>query len=150
MKNSRLPIQVLVFPYYFDCDSNSFAYCLFKRKDLKVWQGIAGGVESDETIEFAANREAREEAGIAKGKIMALDTVCSMPSIAIKSDFLDKNILIIKEYSFGIEATSKDINISDEHLQYEWFTYNDAKEKLFWDSNKTALWELDYRLTHKI
>lgn len=144
----RLPIQVLVFPYYFD--GNSFKYCLFKRKDLNVWQGIAGGVEADETIESAAQREAREEAGITKGKIMALDAVCSIPSIAIKNDFLDKNILIIKEHSFGIETTSKDINISDEHLIYEWFAYNDAKEKLFWDSNKTALWELDYRLTHKI
>lgn len=144
----RLPIQVLVFPYYFD--GGSFKYCLFKRKDLNVWQGIAGGVEVNETIESAAQREAREEAGITKGKIMALDTVCSIPSIAIKNDFLDKNILIIKEHSFGIETTSKDINISDEHLIYEWFAYNDAKEKLFWDSNKTALWELDYRLTHKI
>lgn len=144
----RLPIQVLVFPYYFD--GNVFKYCLFKREDLKVWQGIAGGVEANETIEFAAKREAREEAGITNGKIMALDTVCSIPSIAIKKDFLDKDILIIKEHSFGIETTSEDINMSDEHLQYEWLTYNDARERLFWDSNKTALWELDYRLTHKI
>lgn len=145
---TRLPIQVLVFPYYFD--GNVFKYCLFKREDLKIWQGIAGGVEAGETIESAAQREAREEAGITKGKIMALDTVCSIPSIAIKKDFLDKNVLIIKEHSFGIETMSKDINISGEHLQYEWLTYNDAKEKLFWDSNKTALWELDYRLTRKI
>ncbi len=144
----RLPIQVLVFPYYFD--SNSFKYCLFKREDLKVWQGIAGGVEAGETIEFAAKREAREEAGITRGKIIALDTVCSIPSIAINKDFLDKNILIVKEHSFGIETINKDINISDEHLQYKWFAYNDAEEKLFWDSNKTALWELNYRLTHKI
>lgn len=145
---ARLPIQVLVFPYYFD--GNSFKYCLFKREDLQVWQGIAGGVEADETIESAAKREAREEAGITNGKIMVLDTVCSIPSIAIKKDFLDKNILIVKEHSFGMEIASKDINISHEHVQYEWFTYNDAKEKLLWDSNKTALWELDYRLTHKI
>ena len=143
----RQPIQVLVLPYFFD--GNSFKYCLFKRKDLKVWQAIAGGVEASETIESAALREAKEEAGITNGKIMNLDTVCSIPSIAIKKDFLDKNILIIKEYSFGIETTTQDINISDEHVQYEWFVYNDAKEKLFWDSNKTALWELDYRLTHK-
>ena len=30
--------------------------------------------------------------------------------------------------------------------QYEWFTFDEAYEKLEFDSNKTALWELNQRL----
>jgi len=37
-----------------------------------------------------------------------------------------------------------------EHLKYQWFTYDDAMEKLNWDSNKTALWELNYRIENKL
>lgn len=145
---SRIPAQVLVFPYYFN--GISFEYCLFKRKDLKVWQGVAGGVEFGESVEYAAQREVEEEAGIKNGKIFPLETVCSMPSIAISDDFIKKNISIVKEYSFGIKLSNKNIKISNEHLKFKWFNYNEAAKKLFWDSNKTALWELNYKLNNKI
>ena len=28
----------------------------------------------------------------------------------------------------------------------EWLTYEDAKKKLKWDSNRNALWELNWKL----
>lgn len=37
----RLPKQVLIIPYRII--NNKIQYCIFKRKDLKVWQWISGG-----------------------------------------------------------------------------------------------------------
>ena len=41
---------------------------------------------------------------------------------------------------------NNDIKLSSEHKQYEWFTFDEAYEKLQFDSNKTSLWELNQRL----
>ena len=35
---------------------------------------------------------------------------------------------------------------SHEHDQVEWLDYGEARGKLTWDSNRTALWELGERL----
>ena len=61
----------------------------------------------------------------------------------------DKNIFVIPEYTFGFECNSK-INISHEHIKFEWLKYSDAIKKLTWDSNKTALFELNCLLQSKI
>ncbi len=59
----RAPFQVLVIP--FKKEDNDFLYGVFLRKDLKIWQFIAGGGEDyDKSIYEAARREAYEEAGI--------------------------------------------------------------------------------------
>jgi len=46
----RSPYQVLVFPYCLK-DTGEITYCIFKRRDLNVWQGIAGGGEDYEIIQ---------------------------------------------------------------------------------------------------
>jgi len=38
------------------------------------------------------------------------------------------------------------IAISPEHTSYRWLSYDEAARLLRWDSNKTALWELNERL----
>ena len=57
----------------------------------------------------------------------------------IKNEYSTDNCL-----TFAIE--NSDIKLSNEHKQYGWFTYDDAYKKLEYDSNKTALWELNQRL----
>ena len=49
----RKPVQVLVLPYR-HC-KNKIQFALFKRADLNVWQGIAGGVEEGESVFEAYN-----------------------------------------------------------------------------------------------
>jgi len=41
---------------------------------------------------------------------------------------------------------SEDIFISHEHGCFEWVDYSTAKERLRYDSNKVALWELDNKI----
>ena len=38
------------------------------------------------------------------------------------------------------------ISLSSEHDSFEWLRYEEAFERLTWDSNRVALWELSERL----
>ena len=143
----RAPFQILVFPYL-KTKSGNIKYCIFKRKDLKTWQGIAGGGENEESPIETAKRETFEEAGIStKNKFIQLSSIASIPVEAISGFIWGKDTLVIPEYSFGVEVRNKDISLKDEHTKYEWMSFEEGLEKLEWDSNKTALWELNYRLT---
>lgn len=144
----RSPYQILIFPFYRQDDE--LLYALFKRKDLKAWQGIAGGGEEGETPIETATREAYEEAGISpKSKMIQLSSITSIPVVNISGFIWGEDVLVIPEFSFGVELTSKTMKISHEHSICQWFTYEEAMKKLKWDSNKTALWELNYRIQNK-
>lgn len=54
--------------------------------------------------------------------------------------------MVIPEHSFGFEC-KEEIVLSYEHTECVWLTYEDALKKLKWDSNRTALYELNCRLT---
>lgn len=148
MSKNRAPLQVLVF--LFHRNDNIIEYCLFKRADLKVWQGISGGVKLDEKLTAAAQREIKEETGIMSGNLISLTSQFSIPSIMVKKDFLDRGILIVEEHSFGLEVFSKEITLSNEHSEYKWLEYKKAFNCLHWDSNRTALWELNYRIQNNL
>lgn len=45
---------------------------------------------------------------------------------------------------------TKDISLSKEHFNYKWLCFEEAVTLLKWDSNKTALWELNKRLLNQI
>lgn len=143
----RKPIQILVIPYRKNTKLNCIEYCLFLREDLNVWQGIAGGVEDNETVEQSARREMFEESNIPyNSDLIELSSFVSMPSINISGTRWEKKIYIVKEYSFGVRADNIKVEISDEHKSFKWVDYSDAMKLLRWDSNKNALWELNERL----
>lgn len=131
----RKPIQVLVFPYRHNKDNIEFA--IFKRKDLNVWQGIAGGVEEKETILEACKREANEEAGIPLEKTVNF----------INGNFQWGNdIFNVTEYCFGVCVDKIILTLSSEHTEMRWVNYETAFKLFEWDSNRNALWELNERI----
>ena len=140
----RAPFQILVLPY--KKKTKGYEFCIFRREDMGVWQGIAGGGEDDEKPIVAAKRESLEEAGIADGKLTQLDSINSIPVEAISGFIWGDDVIVIPEYSFGIESKDGKIVIAREHTEYKWVTFKEAHDKLEWDSNKTALWELNHRL----
>lgn len=140
----RAPFQILVLPY--KKKAKEYEFCIFKRKDMGVWQGIAGGGEDGEKPIVAARRESLEEAGISGGKFTRLDSVSSIPVETISGFIWGDDVLVIPEYSFGVELQDGKIIIEREHTEYKWMTFKEAHDKLEWDSNKTALWELNHRL----
>ncbi|MBY6038098.1 NUDIX domain-containing protein [Fictibacillus nanhaiensis] len=146
----RAPYQVLVLPYI--VDENTVKYAVFNRADDRYWQGIAGGGEEGETIIEAARREAFEEAGLTSDlSFLRLDSISSIPVEHVVGTFLwGDEVYVINEYSFGVEVLKKDLSLSKEHSFYKWVSYDEALSLLKWDSNKTALWELNRRVLKQI
>lgn len=140
----RAPFQVLVFPFFKEGDK--YLYAIFKRTDLNIWQAIAGGGEDNEDPITAAKREANEEAQInQESNFIRLSSMTTIPAKNIRG--LQWNeIVMIPEIAFGVELSDKNLNMSHEHTQYSWLEFSEALEKLKYDSNKSALWELNYRL----
>lgn len=145
---SRQPINILAFPYFVN-DEKKIEYAIFKRADCGFWQGISGGVESEETIFETVKREVFEEAGILVNEnIIKLDSIASIKANVFNHKW-DKSVFVVTEYSFGIEVMNKNIRLSHEHSDYKWLSYDEAVKYLKHDSNKTALWELNERILRK-
>ena len=145
----RAPFQILAIPYKI-MDSIPF-YCVFHRADFDQWQFIAGGGEDDETPLQAATREIYEEGGVNAGNIIELKAMCYIPTDIFPKKYLDnweENTYVVPEYSFGFDC-AEDIKLSHEHTECIWLTYEEARSKLKWDSNRTALYELDCRLKNR-
>jgi len=148
---SRAPFQVLVFPFKFD--KQEILYCVLKRNNETggYWQVIAGGGEENETELEAAKREALEEALIPPDcNFLKLNSMATIPVVNVSGFLWGPKLLVIPEYSFGVDVKNGSIKISTEHSDFKWLCYEEARKILKWDSNRNALWELNYRLTHNL
>ncbi len=142
----RAPFQILAIPYRMV--DGALKYCVFHRSDCDEWQFIAGGGEDAETPLEAAKREAFEEGGVRSDAWIELKSMSYLPVTAISEKcrrHWSEDTYVIPEYSFGFECRD-DIKISREHAECVWLTYDEAMKKLKWDSNRTALYELNCRL----
>ena len=145
----RSAFQILAIPYRI-IDGTPF-YCVFHRADFDQWQFIAGGGEEDETPFEAAKREVFEEGGVLSDKWVELKSLSYIPAAVISEKHRvcwSKDTYVIPEYTFGFECKG-DIKLSHEHTECVWLTYDEAAGKLKWDSNRTALYELNCRLRDK-
>lgn len=142
----RAPFQILAIPYRII--NGQLQYCVFHRADFDQWQFIAGGGENNETPLDAAKREALEEGGVQSDKWVELESLSYLPVIIISEkhrQYWSKDTYVIPEYTFGFEC-NEEIKLSYEHTECVWVTYDEAAKKLKWDSNRTALYELNCRL----
>ncbi len=143
----RACFQVLVLPYMIE--NNSVQFGVFHRSDMNVWQFIAGGGEDDGTHIQAAKREAFEEAGIINtDKFYKLDTLCSIPvcTFGDHAKFGDEDCFVVNEYSFAVNVSNPVFTIANEHTEYKWLDYDSTVKLLKYDSNRTALFELNKRI----
>ena len=145
---ARAKYQVLALPY--KKQDGKILYCIFKRSDMDAWQFIAGGGEDEDASPLAAaKREAYEEARISPDeKYNMLETTCSISTECFPKSRRIWGVacLVIPEYCFAVEITDTDIKISGEHTRFDWADYQTAMRRLKYDSNKTALWELDNKI----
>lgn len=139
----REPYQILSIPYRIVDGMPLF--CIFRRSDSDYWQFIAGGGENGEIPIEAAKRETTEEIGVEPKNIKQLTCVAYVPAEVIaesRRQHWDKNTFVIPEYSFAFECDLEPI-LSNEHTEYKWLTYNEARKLLKWDSNKVAMYEIN-------
>ena len=149
---ARQPLQVIVIPFK-ESENVGYQFAVFHRADDSMWQFIAGGAEDDETAEQTARREAEEEAGIPKGaRFFRLDSRASVPKTAFSpTEHWSKDIVVVPEYSFAVDVSGQELDLSDEHDKVSWLSFKEATRRLTWESNRIALWELNERLnTDKI
>lgn len=143
----RAQFQVIVFPYRLSA-GDGFEYCIFKRRDCGAWQAISGGGEAMETPLETARRESCEEVGICNEEhFTELDSIGQIPVEKIGGRIWGDEVTSVPEHSFGVAFTGTEIQLSEEHTEFMWLSYDLAIEKLTFDTNKVALTELHSRLT---
>ena len=143
---ARSRYQVLVIPYFLN--HGEPVYGVFRRRDMGLWQFISGGGEdTDASIEASARRETMEETGLS-GDFLRLDTCCSIPANCFRDseELWGRDCFVVPEYAFALRVDQKNITLSEEHTEYRWADYETVRGLLQYDSNRTALWELDRRL----
>ena len=96
----------------------------------------------------AAKREAWEEARISPDhSFKRLDSQASIPvENPDRRKLWGENVLVIPEYCFAVEVERSVVKISEEHTEYRWLGFSEARDLLRLMSNKIALWELNQRL----
>ena len=142
----RAPFQILAIP--FKRVDGDLKYCVFHRADHDQWQFLSGGGEDEETPEEAAKREISEESGLSTAELIPLRSMCFMPTEIFPKRYLENwpsDTYVIPEFAFAFECRDA-IRLSQEHLECAWLSCEEAKARLKWDSNRTALYELDCRL----
>lgn len=142
-KKYKIPTSVLVVIY-----NKELEVLLLHRKDRKnFWQSVTGSIELKESPYEAAIREVKEETSI-DTKIYPLQDWHLSNQYKIYSHWRNRyapgtthNI----EHIFGLEVP-KDIIIKlepKEHIDYDWLSIKDAKEKVFSWTNRLAIEKLD-------
>ena len=143
----RQPHNVLVIPFfYMRVGKQNPLFCVLQRADEGWWQWVSGGVETGESLADAALRESEEETGL-QGILFSLDARAFVrKTVFAAHTFWPSNLYLVEEHAFALEVTTPTITLSDEHTAYDWLDYEGAFECLRWQSNQTALWELNERI----
>jgi dATP pyrophosphohydrolase len=144
----REPLTVLV--QIFHTRQGGPRYAIFRRADDGNWQSVSGGVETGETTADTARRETAEETTLsAANPLYRLDMTSGVEKACFTaSQHWPDTLYIVRKHYFALDATEDDTEIvlSAEHSEFQWATYEQAYQKLRYDDDKTALWELDTRL----
>ncbi len=141
----RSPIQILAIPYRYV--GGELEVCVFHRANVDQWQFVSGGAEDDETPEAAARREIWEETGIS-AEPRRLTSMCHISADIYSpaaTAHWPHDLHVVPEYSFAF-ACPDEIVLSPEHTDCVWMPAAEARARLTWDSNRTALYELECRL----
>ncbi|MFP4368751.1 MAG: NUDIX domain-containing protein [Candidatus Kapaibacterium sp.] len=114
-------------------ETGRMLYLLLKRSaDIDVypslWQVITGRIEPGESALNAAIRELKEESGFAAEKIWCLPFVTS---------FFDPYQDMIKFAPvFGVISEFSEPELSEEHSDFAWLSYDSAYERLLLPSHR--------------
>jgi len=121
--------------YVFNLLDNDPSFLILKRNHNKIyehlWQGVAGKIEKGETAWQTAIRELKEETGLDPYRMFIADHISKF--YEVKGDRI--NLVPV----FGIEVNSKDVILSEEHIEYKWVNFNEARDILAWNGQKEGL-----------
>jgi bis(5'-nucleosidyl)-tetraphosphatase len=102
------------------------------------WDFPKGKIEEGETKQEAALRELMEETGLTA----EIDDTFEETFQYVFTDY-DGQLAQKTVYFFVGKANSRDVKLSDEHIDYTWLSYKDAVEQLTYDNAKELLKKAD-------
>ena len=149
MTRYKQPVSVLVVIY-----TAAREVLLLERADHPgYWQSVTGSCEAGETLLETAIREVREETGL-DASLYALSNWQSQNIYEIYPQWQYRyppGITHNTEHVFGLQLPHPiDIQLAPrEHLNYQWLAWQDAAEKVFSPSNRTAILELPQPVQRK-
>lgn len=110
-------------------------YLMLKRSTGKhyehLWQGVAGKIEKGETATQTVIRELEEETGKKPVKVFVADHIASF------YDARKDRIQMVP--IFGIEVENSEVQLSEEHSDYKWVSFDEALDLLTWKGQKEGL-----------
>jgi len=128
----RINVQVFIF-----CKNPSLKVLILKRTPERsgYWQPVCGGVEKGEELLESALREAYEETGIRDIK-----SIVDLKYTFVYKEIKNGVLMEMQDFCFAVEVENIfDVKLSDEHEEYKWCSYIEAKEYLKWEHNLIAL-----------
>jgi len=118
-------------------------FLLLKRADDQIypgiWQCVTGKIKLGEKPYQTALRELTEETGLSAKKLWVVDQV----NHYYEAGEDRMNLIPI----FGVVVNSKDVNLSKEHLDFQWCSIDEADRLLLWDQQKSGAQKFDKMLT---
>lgn len=127
----RSTTKVQVHIYCFDPDSSVPVFLVLRRPEDRGgwWQPVTGNVDPGEHLGACAAREVWEETGISEiSELNDVDTYT-----------FEKEGAQISETVFGAAVKGRDVTLSEEHLEYQWLPYEEARALLHWPGNQAGL-----------
>lgn len=129
-------ISNLIEAHIFSETKNGIKYLLLKRSEKVIypglWQPVTGKIKKNETAYAAALREIKEETGIIPEKLWV------MPNVNSFYNHEKDSINFMPVFGALIDFNKK-IKISGEHIEYGWFTPEEAKKLLAWHGQKKSV-----------
>lgn len=135
----RVPLQVLVYPVTF---SRHGAQVLLLKRNQKrggFWQGVTGAPFENEALSDAALRELREETGFEVERVVEVRFSYSFPVPREYRHLYSDDVSEIVEHVFFVETDGSAPVLSAEHDEWRWCSFQEARQMLAWEENKTAL-----------
>lgn len=113
-------------------EKNALKFLLLQYRG-KYWEFARGHIEPDESAIETAKREIKEETGLGRLKFIDNFQTQSAWQYAQDGQLVDKEVTL-----FLAESQNREVDISHEHIGYEWLTAREALNRITFDNSKKA------------
>ena len=125
--------------------NNTYHVLLLKRNSQHLnntWCYIGGGIEAGETAIDAVYREIREETGITELELYSANQFDQIFSPK-------ENYIYIAPVFVGFVQQEQSVFLNDEHSEYQWFPFKEAKEVVSLPGNEEVLQSIENNFVKK-